>query len=106
MGNTRKPKIDTFDSLVAEVKKDPYKLTLPDGEMLVVHQPTWKQVEKSQETYAGGNMKDQLTALVGEEGWAQVEPFLADQPAEAVGVLVNRIVSHFGYEMGEAPSPT
>ena len=72
----------------------------------MVHQPTWKQVEKAQETYAGAGMRDQFMALVGEEGWEKVEPFLADQPAEVIGVLVNRIVAHFGYDMGEAPSPT
>lgn len=106
MGNTRKPKVDTFDALVAEVTKEPYKLSLPDGETLVVYQPTWKQVEKAQSVEAGDTMKDQLVSLVGEEGWGQVEPFLADKPAEAVGALVRRIVEHFGYDMGEGPSPT
>ena len=104
MGNTRKPKIDTFDALVAEVKKEPYKLSLPDGETLVVHQPTWRQVEEAQSR--PDTPKEHLISFLGEGGWETLEPFLADQPAETLLALVNRIVKHFGYEMGEGPSPT
>lgn len=106
--STKKPKMDTFDALVKEVTKEPYRMSLPGGDILVVNQPTWRQVNETQEAMAEGGVdfKDQLQSLIGEAGWAMVEPHLMDQPAEAIGALVQRIVKHFGYDLGEGVSPT
>lgn len=102
---TRKSKFATWDELVKEASKPPYQLPLPDGETLTINQPTGTQMFDAQEMAAGtkpGTARDQLRVIVGDDAYESLMPLVEVAPGDAVGLLVSRIMEHFGQPLGEA----
>lgn len=100
-----------WDEMVAEASIPPLKMTLPDGETVIIEQPTGERSMEAEELArsGGGTSRDQLRVVLGDEAWEQMEPLILAGPANAAANLVVKVMKHFGIsagDVGEEVSPS
>ncbi len=112
--SSKKRNDDTFlvwDEMVADASIKPLKVSLPNGETVVIEQPTGERSMEAEDLArdGGGSSRDQLRVVLGEKAWEQMKPLILAGPANAAANLVREVMEHFGIsagDVGEEVSPS
>lgn len=110
MSNTKK-RDETFlvwDELVAEASIEPLKMALPNGETVLIEQPSGERSMEAEELSRSGQgtSRDQLRVILGDEAWEKMESLILSSPANASRDLVIKVMQHFQLgDVGEGDSP-